>query len=137
MSVDREEADPEAQQASTFRRQYSWALSSSEDDSSSIKLYAWGRNDTGQLGITAEQGQDSILPEQGVAATHPLSGRNIVAIDGSSFNSAFLTGGCLSCCTCKPLLFSPKIALPSAPNTCVAAREQLCQLSILGHHWIQ
>lgn len=91
-AVDREDGDTEVEQPSTFRRQYSWALSSAEDGSSSIKLYAWGRNDTGQLGTTAECGQDSVLPEQGVAATHPLSGRNIVAIDGSSFNSAFLTG---------------------------------------------
>ncbi|KAK9794902.1 hypothetical protein WJX73_001812 [Symbiochloris irregularis] len=91
-SVDREEGVPEPEQSSTFRRQYSWALSSNEEGGNSIKLYAWGRNDTGQLGSTAGCGQDSIAPEEGVAATHPLSGRNILAIDGSSFNSAFLTG---------------------------------------------
>ena len=69
-----------------FKRQYSWALASAEDTSSTICLYVWGRNDTGQLGNGTENA------EAGPATSSVLSGRDIVAVAGSSFNSAFVTG---------------------------------------------
>lgn len=69
-----------------FKRQYSWALASADDLSSSCRLYAWGRNDTGQLGNGSE------TAEAGPDPTEVVSGRDIVAVAGSTFNTAFVTG---------------------------------------------
>ena len=76
----------QAAERGPFQRQYSWALSAAEDTSSSCRVYTFGRNDTGQLGSSTESTDAGPVPNQ------VLSGRDIVAVSGSTFASAFVTG---------------------------------------------